>query len=98
MGAKLAQEIAESPLTLEEKLSWHLRGNLYPPMPDSMIPVCMEAINLAENGEDLHKILTMPENIKRAGSSEITAKQLIISTKLHWYIKNISLEFVEDYN
>jgi hypothetical protein len=58
----------------------------------------MEAINLAENGEDLHKILTMPENIKRAGSSEITAKQLILSTKLHWYIKNISLEFVEDYN
>lgn len=98
MGAKLAQEIAESPLTLEEKLSWHLSGNLYPPMPDSLIPVCVEAITLAENGEDLHKVLTLPEPIKRAGTSEITAKQLILSIKLHWFIKNISLEFVEDYN
>lgn len=98
MGAKLAQEIAESPLTLEEKLSWHLNGNLYPPMPDSLIPVCVEAITLAENGEDLHKVLTLPDPIKRAGKSEITAKQLILSIKLHWFIKNISLEFVEDYN
>jgi hypothetical protein len=98
MGAKLAQEIAESPLTLEEKLSWHLRGNLYPPLPDSLVPVCVEAITLAENGEDLHKVLTMPPSVKRAGKNEITAKQLILSTKLHFFIKSVSLEFVEDYN
>lgn len=98
MGAKLAQEIAEAPLSLEDKLSWHLRGNLYPPMPDSLIPACLEAINLAENDGDLNKILTMPPSVKRAGKNEITAKQLIISTKLHWFIKNITLDFVEDYN
>jgi hypothetical protein len=98
MGAKLAQTINKSPLTIEEKISWHLRGNLYPSMPDSLIPVCLEAIRMAEAGEDLFQVLVMPANIRRAGKSEITAKQLILSTKLHWYIKNISLEFVEDYN
>ena len=98
MGAKLAQVINESPLTIEEKISWHLTGNLYPSMPESLIPVCLEAIRMAEAGEDLFQVLVMPPSLKRAGKNEITAKQLILSTKLHWYIKNISLEFVEDYN
>ena len=98
MGAKLAQTINKSPLTIEEKISWHLRGNLYPPMPDILIPVCLEAIRMAEAGESLFQVLVMPPSVKRAGRSEITARQLILSTKLHWYIKNISLEFVEDYN
>lgn len=98
MGANLAKQISESPLSLREKLSWHLNANLYPAMPNSLIPVCLEAIRMAENGEDLSQQLTMPPPIKRAGRNEITAKQLIISIKLHWYIENANPEFIEECN
>jgi hypothetical protein len=48
MGNQLARDIAEAPLTLEEKLSWHLRANHYPPVDEAFIPVCIEAIELAQ--------------------------------------------------
>jgi hypothetical protein len=50
MGSDIAQAIADAPLSLEAKLSWHLTGNHYPPVDEAFIPVCLEAINLANLG------------------------------------------------
>jgi hypothetical protein len=50
MGSEIAKAIAESTLSLQDKLSWHLVGNHYPPVNEAFIPVCIEAIQLAEQG------------------------------------------------
>jgi hypothetical protein len=50
MGSLQATEMANSGLSLEDSLSWHLRANHFPPVPLEMIPVCMEAIQLMNEG------------------------------------------------
>lgn len=50
MGSLQAEEMANSNLTLEASLTWHLRSNHYPPVPLEMIPVCVEAIGLMNEG------------------------------------------------
>ena len=48
MGSLQATEMANSGLDLESTLGWHLRVNHYPPVPTTMVPVCMEAIDASE--------------------------------------------------
>ena len=50
MGSLQATEIANSGLSLEDSLAWHLRANHYPPVPLEMIAVCVEAIDLMNEG------------------------------------------------
>ena len=50
MGSLQATEIANSGLSLEDSLAWHLRANHYPPIPIEMIEVCKEAIVLMNEG------------------------------------------------
>lgn len=64
MGSQIAQEIANAPLTLEQKLSWHLTGNHYPPVDEAFIPVCIQAIQLANDG-DYDSELMYPNGLVR---------------------------------
>lgn len=50
MGSLQATEMANSGLSLEDSLRWHLQVNHYPPIPEEMIPVCKEAIDLYNEG------------------------------------------------
>ena len=50
MGSLQATEIANSGLSLEQSLRWHLQVNHYPPIPEEMILVCVEAIQLYNEG------------------------------------------------
>ena len=50
MGSLQATEMAQSGLSLEDSLRWHLQANHYPPVPEEMIPVCVEAIELYNEG------------------------------------------------
>lgn len=43
MGLKTAIEIAESPLSLEHKMEWHLSGNFYPPISLGYAPLAADA-------------------------------------------------------
>lgn len=49
MGSLQAQEMAEL-LPLEQALVWHLQVNHFPAVPSEMIPVCIEAIELCNEG------------------------------------------------
>ena len=60
MGSMTATAIAETELTLEQQLSWHLRGNHYPPIPQDMIPVCIEAID-AYWEDDTDRLIPLPK-------------------------------------
>jgi hypothetical protein len=45
MGMMTAMGIAETDVSLEQQIAWHLAGNHYPPIPKAMVPVCIEAID-----------------------------------------------------
>lgn len=75
MGRKIAEEIAEAPLSLEAKLSWHLTGNHYPPVHEDFIPVCVEAITLANQG-DWDSLQTYPNGLQRPVSHTVEGLHL----------------------
>lgn len=61
---EISQLIADSPLSLEEKLSWHLTGVHFPPITEEFIPVAKSAIELAKNGE-WYTILEYPNGLRK---------------------------------
>ena len=65
MGSIQAQEMAEM-LSMEDAIAWHLRSNHFPPIPLSMVPVCIEAIENALAGE-WTKLVSLPEGVGYKG-------------------------------
>ena len=66
MGSLQAQEMAEM-LEIESAISWHLQANHYPPVPQSMVPACLEAIENAIAGDWL-KTVELPAGTTYRGS------------------------------
>ncbi len=66
MGSLQAAAMSETDLTLEQALAWHLRSNHYPPVPESMVPTCIEAIN-AYWEDDLDKMVSLPAGVRFRG-------------------------------
>ena len=58
MGSLQAMEMAEM-LEIESAISWHLQSNHFPPIPQSMVQPCIEAINNASAGERT-KLVILP--------------------------------------
>lgn len=50
MGSLQAREMADGGLSLEDSLHWHLEINHYPPVPLEMVAVCVDAIQLYNEG------------------------------------------------
>ena len=63
MGLNTTMEINLMDLTLEDKVGMHLRGNLYPPVPLSMVQPCVDAINAYWN-EDYLAEIPLPEGVQ----------------------------------
>lgn len=51
MGRLQAEAIAEMSIPLDTQIEWHLRANHYPPVSNTMVPVCIKAIELANDGD-----------------------------------------------
>jgi hypothetical protein len=86
-STEIAEEIAKAPLSLKDKLSWHLtlfNRNV----PESMIPVLQDAVRIAnEQGFNLDKFeLVLPDDVQFKGESIVSARTLIDNFKLHYYI------------
>lgn len=47
---------------IDTALSWHLQSNHYPPVPLSMVPVCLAAIEAANEG-DYDRLIDLPEGV-----------------------------------
>ena len=62
MGHLSALDMAEH-LDVEQALVWHLTANHYPPVPTSMVPVCIAAI-AALNEEDPDRLVDLPDGIE----------------------------------
>ena len=66
MGRNMAYELSDSELfpelDLEQAITIQLRSNHYPPVPHSMVPICVEAIH-AYNVGDFNKDIKLPEGV-----------------------------------
>ena len=59
--------VQEGLVDLNAALLWHLRCNHYPPVPESMVAVCNDAIDLA-NEEDWNAEVLLPDGVSYRGS------------------------------
>lgn len=77
MGNLQAQEMASlvGDITLETAVGLHLRSNHYPPVHEAFIPVAIEAIDLANQG-DWYAELEYPNGIERTVAHTIEGLHL----------------------
>ena len=75
MGSLQAMEMAEM-LDIESAISWHLQSNHYPPVPQSMVPACIEAIENALAGDWL-KAVELPAGASYRGSTHAPTDAII---------------------
>jgi hypothetical protein len=66
MGNLQAEAIKEAGVPLETQIEFHLRANHYPPISNTMVPVCIQAIDEANMGE-WHTNLSLPEGVGYKG-------------------------------
>lgn len=76
MAMELADKDLFPNLTLEDAIGMHLRGNHYPPVPLSMVPVCIEAIDAFNEG-DASVMVKLPEGVSWRGQIEAPAYAII---------------------
>lgn len=64
MGTNFAHDLANEDfgLSLEQAISIHLTANHYPPVPVSMVTVCIDAID-AYNEGDFNREIELPEGV-----------------------------------
>jgi hypothetical protein len=82
-----ASDIIEN-IGASSALSWHLRHNHYPPVPQSMVPACEEAIALVADG-DGETLVALPDGITWRDKDSAPAWAIVEGHHLH--------EFVEAY-
>lgn len=88
MGRLQAEAMAEASIGLEQQLEWHLTSNHYPPVPGIMIPVCIEAIDNANEGE-WDKLITLPESVSWKGLTEAPTYAIVEGHHLeNWIIES----------
>lgn len=81
MGSLHAREMANSGLTIDAQLEWHLRANHYPPIPLSMVEPCKQAID-AYWEDDLDREIQMPQGVFYRGETTAPARAIIIQHHL----------------
>ena len=89
MGRLQAEAMMEASITLEQQISWHLTANHYPPVPTSMVSVCIEAIECVNDSGDWTSELALPEGITFRGSATAPVYDIIEAHHLeNWIIES----------
>lgn len=92
MGSITAIDLAESvELSLEDQIRIHLTSNHYPPVPKSMVPVCIDAIDKANDG-DWESMVKLPEGVSWKGQVEAPAYSIIEAHHLEFWIIESELD------
>ena len=92
MGSITAIDLAESvELSLEDQIGIHLTSNHYPPVPKSMVPVCIDAIDKANEG-DWEAMVKLPEGVSWKGQVEAPAYSIIEAHHLEFWIIESELD------
>lgn len=59
-AAGMAEAVDDGLASLTQALIWHLQSNHYPPHPAFMVPVCLEAIEAAQD-EEWDRSIDLPD-------------------------------------
>lgn len=85
MGRNMSYELSDTELfpelELEQAITIQLRSNHYPPVPYSMVPICIEAI-YAHNVGDHFREIKLPEGVLWRGQDTAPASAIIDSHHL----------------
>lgn len=88
MGRTSAVDFANT-ADLSQGLYWHLTANHYPPVPVSLIPACIDAVQNCAAG--LHReTVTLPVCISYKGSQDCPAWALVEHLHLQPWVDRVS--------
>jgi hypothetical protein len=91
MGSNLSTELNDKDLfpdlSLEQSITIQLRSNHYPPVPYSMVPVCIEAIKNYNDGHHGEPV-ELPEGVTWRGDTIAPSWAIIESHHLENWINN----------
>jgi hypothetical protein len=68
-----AELVASGEASLEVSLEWHLAANHFPPLPRELIPLCKQAIELA-NDEEWEENLELPAGLRYGRDEKVNIK------------------------
>ena len=90
MGNQLAREQADNDMgiSLDNALAIHLQSNHYPPVPLSMVPVCIQAIDSYNANFNGNEFIELPEGVSWRGAPSAPAWAIIESHHLHNWCDN----------
>lgn len=84
-STEIAEEIAKAPMSIDDKLSWHL--TLFNrSVPPSMIPVLKEVIEIVDAGGSMEQEIDLPEDVLYRNGTTASVGVLVENFKLHYYI------------
>ena len=88
MGRNFATDLSnETSLSLEQQVAIHFSSNCYPPVPQFMVAVAVEAIN-ACNDEQYDLEIELPAGVTFRNSSTVTAINAVDNLRLEAWITN----------
>lgn len=91
MGYATALGIAESDISLETGVSWHFQTNCYPPVPQYMVPVAVEAI-LCAVMDEWDDVLDLPEGVTFRGQDTAPVASIISDLHLDAFVDVLTQE------
>ena len=88
MGRNFAEDLASGDLqlSLEDQIGIHLSSNHYPPVPQSMVTPCIEAIELCNAG-DQGELVDLPDGILWKGEPQAPAYAIVEAHHLEPWIE-----------
>ena len=86
MGYSTALGIAESDISLEAQVSWHFSSNCYPPVPQYMVPLAVEAIHEAVEG-NWGNTLECPEGVTFRDGNTVSVSDIINTLHLDAFVE-----------
>jgi len=87
MGSNFAHDLASGDLvqSLEQQISIHFSSNCYPPIPQFMVALGVEAIQ-AVNESDYTRELTLPDGVQFRNSLTVSALDAVNALRLDAWI------------
>lgn len=86
MGYAQAIGIAATDMSLESKVSWHFQSNCYPPVPQFMVPIAVEAVRQAVEG-NWDEVLELPEGVAYRNQPEVSVGDIVDSLHLGAFVE-----------
>ena len=94
MGSQFIDGMLSSDdISLEQVISLHFAQNCYPPIPQIMVPVALEAIENAVCGED--NAIKLPEGVSFRGSDCVSTADAIDGLFISRFVEDIYEEYNE---